>query len=617
MEKSLKHRRVSSFRVLLYLLLVMSLLLSACGAAATPAAEVAAPAPTEAPKVEAPAAPAPTDTPVPAAAEPTVAPVAEVDPMMTVYGTALPEDALPYDEQIYKTACDITGNLITADFMVSVYQRICGMAEAFTLALVDLDKDFNVIPMAADSWEASADGLTWTFHIQPGLMWSDGTPVTAHDWVATYRYAADPEHAWDFAWFYSGVIKNWDEIIAGELPTEELGVVAVDDLTLQITTYNPFPPLPGMMKFSWALQAAALEAHGPFYNNDPATSVSMGRWKLISLEPGKSVVLEANEKFTGRNPLKLKRMEVTYMDVSTEFAAFQKGEVSQIAYGSLTPADFDLVMADPVLKDNYLRHFGDFRTDYLLFDTFNPPFNDINVRKAFAHAVDRESIVPSVMGEIKGMPAYAFLMPGFPSSSVKGELNEYQNYDCDMAKTYLADAGFADGAGFPPQELWLRGEGPAMQAVYQAVAASITECLGVQIEVSNKDGKVYMDALNAKPTQLTFGAVSYGMDYLDPANMLGIWVSTGRHSWKNDEFDTLIREATPLVGDPTLRDQMFRDAEKILVDDVGGIFIDHRWAGTLYQPYVLGDGLRTPDSNGIAAWHWGNDWVWGDIYLAK
>ena len=617
MEASVKHRRVSSFQVVLYLLLVMSLLLSACGAAATPAAEVAAPAPTEAPKVEAPAAPAATDTPVPPAAEPTAVPVPEVDPMMTVYGTTLPEDALPYEEQVYKSGCSITANAITADFNVSVYQRYCGLDNAFSLALVDLDQDFNVIPAAADSWEASADGLTWTFHINPALMWSDGTSVTANDWVATYRYAADPEHAWDFAWFYSGVIKNWDEIIAGELPTEELGVVAVDDLTLAITTYHPFPPLPGMMTFSWPLQAAAMEAHGPLYNNDPATSVSMGRWKLVSLEPGKGSVLEANEMYTGPNPLELKRWEITYLDVSTAFAAFQKGEISEMGYEWLTPADFDIVMADPVLKENYLRHFGDFRTDYLLFDTFNPPFNDLNVRKAFAHAVDRESIVASVLGEVKGLAAYAFLMPGFPSSSAKGELNEYQNYDCDAAKQHLADAGFADGASFPAQELWLRNEGPAMQAVYQGVAASISACLGGAIEVSNKDGKVYMDALNAEPTGITFGAVSYGMDYLDPSNMLGIWVSTGRHSWKNDEFDTLIREATPLVSDPTLRDQMFRDAEKILVDDVGGVFIDHRWQGTLYQPNVQGDGLRTPDSNGITAFHWGNDWVWGDIYLAK
>lgn len=613
MEVSLKHHRVSSFRVVLYLILVMAMLLSACTPATPDAvAEPAAPAPTEAPKAE--AAPAATEAP---AAAPTEAPVAEADPMMTIYGTELPAGALPYDQQILTQACSNTATQTAFDFMVTVYQRYCAGDSAFSLSLVDLDKDFNVIGMAAESWEASDDGLTWTFHLRPGMVWSDGTPVTANDWVQTFRYAADPAHAWDFSWFYAGVIKNWDEAIAGEVPLEELGVVAVDDLTLAVTTYSPFPPLPGMMHFAWPLQAKALEAYGPYYNNDPATSVTFGRFKLVSMEPGKKIVMDANPTFVGPNPPFLKQLVFIYMDLSTSFASFQKGEIDQVASEFLNPADLDLVMADPVLKENYFRGFGDFRTDYLMMDTFNPPFNDLNVRKAFAHAVDRESIVKNVMGEVKGSPAYSLLMPGFPSSDVKGDLHQYQNYDCDMAKQYLADAGFPDGAGFAPLELWLRDESAAFQAIFQATAASISSCLNVQIEVSNKDRKVYTEAMNAKPTGLTFGAVSYGMDYLDPTNMLGIFKFGGRHSWKNDEFDALISEATPLVSDPAKRDQMFRDAEKILVDDVGGIFIDHRWAGDLFQPYVMGDGFRVPDSNGIASFHWGNDWVRGTMYIAE
>src|SRR5690606_7138059 len=198
-----------------------------------------------------------------------------------------------------------------------------------------------------------------------------------------------------------------------------------------------------------------------------------------------------------------------------------------------------------------------------------------------------------------------------------GVLKEYQAYNCEAAQQHLADAGYPDGEGFPPQEMWLRNEGPAMQAVYQAVAASISSCLGVEIQVSNKDNKVYMDSLNAKPTQITFGAVDYGMDFLDPSNLLGIWLSTGRHSWKNDEFDSLVTEASSMVGDPERRDQMFRDAERILVDDVGGAFVSHRWHGDLVKPYLQGEGIREPDSQGIAAFHWGNDWVWGTIYLAE
>lgn len=534
----------------------------------------------------------------------------------TILGEKLPDDAASYDMQVYTVPCDITGNHITFDFQVTVYQRFC-LSDLFQDQLVNLDKDFNIIPASAESWEVSDDGLTWTFHIKPGLQWSDGTPLTAADWEATYQLIANPEHAWDFAWFYAGVIKNWDEIIAGELEPTELGVKAVDDLTLQIETAKPWPAMPAMMQFSFVLQKKALEEHGPLYNSNVETSVSAGPFMLDVLEPGKRIELVANPMYQGFRKPRLQRLVAQYQDRTTGFVSFQNREIDQIDYEWLTPADFEIIQSDPALKENYLRHFGDFRTDYLLFDTYNPPFNDLNVRKAFNYAVDRESIVTNVYGEIKALPAHSFLMPGYPASDVEDALTEYQTYDCDKAKEHLSEAGYPDGEGFPALEMWLRNEGPALQAVYQAVAASIQQCLGVTIEVSNKDFKVYMDSLNAKPTQLQFGGVSYGMDFLDPSNMLGIWVSTGRHSWKNDEFDQLVAEASSMTGDPEARLQMFKDAEKILVDDVGGIFIAHRWQGNLFQSYVQGDGIREPDSQGIAAWHWGNDWVWSNIYISK
>jgi peptide/nickel transport system substrate-binding protein/oligopeptide transport system substrate-binding protein len=530
-----------------------------------------------------------------------------------------PDNAAPVEEQVLRMPCDNTANATTFDFAVAVYQRFCGNALdlLFSEPLTTFDKEFNVIPVTAESWSVAADGVTWTFNIKKGLEWSDGTPVTAHDYEATYRLTASPEHAWDFAWFYNGIIKNWTQAVAGDVPVEEIGMKAVDDYTLEIVTETPFPPLPGVMTYSWTLQKKALEEHGPFYNNDLATHVSSGPFTLNEFDPGNLIVLEANPSYKGIFPPRLQRLEGIYMARETYFAAFQNGEIDRVPYEALSPADFAIVESDPVLSENYLRHFGDFRTDYLLFDTFNPPFNDINVRKAFAYAVDREAIVKNVYGEIKAMSAHAMLMPGFPDADVDGTLSEYQTYDCDKAKQHLADAGFADGEGFPVLEMWMRNEGAAMSSVYTAVAASISDCLGVSIEASNKDFKVYMDALNAKPTQLTFGAVSYGMDFVDASNMLGIWVSTGRHSWKNEAFDKLVIEAGAVVDDMAKRSQMFKDAEKILVDDVGGVFIAHRWQGDLFAPYVQGDSIRVPDSKGISGWHFNNLNVISDLYIAK
>ena len=134
-----------------------------------------------------------------------------------------------------------------------------------------------------------------------------------------------------------------------------------------------------------------------------------------------------------------------------------------------------------------------------------------------------------------------------------------------------------------------------------AIAGMIKDNLNISIEVSNKEQKLFMDTLNSH--KLPFYMVSYGFDYLDASNMLGIWVSGGRHAWSNPQFDKLVTDATSLSGDPAKRSQMFKDAEKILVDDVGGIFVYHVTPGWIYRPYLKGPEFE-PDKTGITTWHW-------------
>ena len=144
--------------------------------------------------------------------------------------------------------------------------------------------------------------------------------------------------------------------------------------------------------------------------------------------------------------------------------------------------------------------------------------------------------------------------------------------------------------------LWLRNENDLNQAIAAAIAAMLKDNLGIDVQVSNKETKLFMDTLNAH--KLPFYFLSYGFDYLDPSNMLGIWVTGGRHAWTNPEFDKLVKDASSLIGDNAKRNQMFKDAEKILVDDVGGIFIYHVTPGNIYKPYLKGEELE-PDKTGV------------------
>jgi peptide/nickel transport system substrate-binding protein/oligopeptide transport system substrate-binding protein len=285
----------------------------------------------------------------------------------------------------------------------------------------------------------------------------------------------------------------------------------------------------------------------------------------------------------------------------THFAGYQANEADFVQGQALQTADNEIIAADPELSKDVHTNSQDFRTDYLFFDTKTPPFDNVKVRQAFSHIVDRDTIIKTIVTPSQGIPAYSFLMPGFPAANSEG-LKDIQSYDPAKAKALLAEAGFPDGKGFPKLTLWLRNESATRQAVAQAIAATIKQELGIEVEVSNKDQKVFMTALNAKPTEIQFGMVSYGMDFLDPSNMLGVWLGTGRHNWQNATFDKLVNTAAESL-DATGRIAQFQEAEKLLVTDAPAVFIYHRTVGDLIKPWVKGTALE-PNSAGSAGLQW-------------
>jgi ABC-type oligopeptide transport system substrate-binding subunit len=534
-------------------------------------------------------------------------------------GVTLPADAAPADQQVYLYHYDSTSDFTTIDFFESVYKRGGAISDILSDSLVRLDKNFKVQPGAATKWSVDSTGLVWTFQLDPKLVWTDGTPVTADDYVATFRYGADPKHAWDFTWFFGGVIKNWDEAVAGKVALDQLGVTAVDANTLSVTTVSPAPYLPAMMLYSNPFQKKSLEAKGGLYNSNPATSVSSGPFVLKEWTKGTRLVYEANPKYGGTNKPFIQKIIVIGAAPSTDFASYQANEIDFVVGSNLSPADNQIILSDPKLQKESHPQPNDFRTDYFFFDTKNPPFNNIKVRQAISHVVDRDALIQQIIKPTQGIPAYSFLMPGFPASNSAG-LKSIQNYDLAVAKQLMAEAGFPGGKGFPKVTLWLRNEAPVRQAVAQAIAASIKQNLGIEVEVSNKENKTFTDAMNAKPTQITFGMVSYGMDFLDPYNMLSVWLGGGRHNWNNDTFDGMVKKAASFTGDPAQRVQMFQEAEKLLVTEVPGVFIYHRYQSDLYKPYLKGTELEA-DANGVAAIHWPGystyNNVIGSMYISK
>jgi ABC-type oligopeptide transport system substrate-binding subunit len=509
---------------------------------------------------------------------------------------ALPADAAAADQQIYVVHTGLEAKVL--DFYESVYARP-GIADLWSEPLVRLSKDNEIVPGAALSWSGSQDGKTWTFNLDKALMWSDGNPVTADDYIATFQYGADPKHAWDFTWYFQGVMVGWDDAIGGKIPLDQLGVKKTDDHTLIIQTQVPAPYLPAMLLYSWPLSKAALAKSGPLYNTKPETMVSAGPFMLKEWTKDQQLVYVRNPKYTGKLTPAITQIVQKVADAKTDFTSYQNNEIDFAA--DPAPAELKIIQADPDLSKQVYPSLQDYRTYYLFFDVTKPPFDNLKVRQAFSHAFDRDTIQKQILGP-GGITAYSWLAPGFPASNRDG-LKDIQAYDVAKAKQLLSDAGFPDGKGFPKQTLWLRNENALNQAVANAMQSMLKQNLGIDSDVSNKDTKLFMDSLTAKPTQILYGFVSYGMDFIDPFNMLGVWLSGGRHSWVNKDFDDKVKSAASFIGDPAQRIKMFQDAERILVTDCPGIFIYHKTQIQLFKPYVKGDAL-TPDKSGNASMHW-------------
>jgi peptide/nickel transport system substrate-binding protein/oligopeptide transport system substrate-binding protein len=506
-------------------------------------------------------------------------------------------DAAPPENQVIRFA-SATGGARVLDFYEEVYGRP-GVADLWSDPLVRLSKEFEIIPGAATDWTVSEDGMSFVFNLDQDLMWSDGNPVTAADYVKTFQYAADPEHAWDFSWFWLDDIVNFEEAIGGTVPLEEIGVkVGANEYQVVFTTKVPAPYLPAKLLYSLPLSKAALESTGPLYNTNPETTVSAGPFILEEWVLDQQIVYKRNEAYTGKQQIPLQRIIVKFADAGTFFNLYDADEIDYMD----GPGPAELLIMEGDRPDEIFQGVGDFACLYFFFDVNTAPWDNKLVRQAFSHVIDREAMKQQIWTS-QANPAYSYMMPGFPDANEEG-LKDIQKFDPDLAKQLLAEAGYPDGEGFPSLTLQFRGlPSPIETSTVNAFATMVKDNLNIDIEIQTIDRDTFYTMMNAKPTEISFGWVSYGMDYFDASNMLSVWKSGGRHSWNNADFDAKVEEATAFIGDPAQRTALFQEAERMLVEDCPAIWAYHPTPIQLIKPYIKGPALD-PDSNGIAAIHW-------------
>ena len=190
------------------------------------------------------------------------------------------------------------------------------------------------------------------------------------------------------------------------------------------------------------------------------------------------------------------------------------------------------------------------------------------------------------------------LPPGFPAEA-NDALQSIQQYDPALGRKLLAEAGYPGGKGFPRVEMWIRRDVRPVHEAGEAIQAMIRQNLGINLVVRNMEIKIFMDAINNH--RLPLGLVRFGADFIDPSSLMNLWLSSGRHAWKNKLFDQLVVKAGGVVGDYRARMDLYRLAERILVEEVGGLFVWYPTMNQLWKPNIRGEALE-PNQRGFRAW---------------
>lgn len=505
-------------------------------------------------------------------------------------GLTLPPDALPLEQQIIRLPI---GEGSFGHIMESLYNQAYGHAGGYE-PLTSLDNDLNVVGVGAERWAVSADGLSWDFALRRELVFSDGAPITAHDWVFTLRRALG--RGYDFGWFY-GDIKNALAVLNQELPPEQLGITALDDYTLRITTAAPTPYLPALGIWFGVAPRQAYERAGDTWSLNPETYISSGPFTLARFERGVRYEWVLNPSYRGvRRPYVATIQEELQ---PTGLAAYLTGDVQSYTIDSNAPlGELDTVNTTPWLRAEANPQPATY-TEYLGFNTLPgryPPLDNPDVRLALCKAIDKEALV-SRLSRGFAEPAWGILPRGFPNAhgDALKEL-EPNRFDPEAARQLLARAGYPDGAGFPTFALWVRQPDPASSALAEAIQARWKEHLGITVELRTADVQSFTDVAFAQQRAPLY-YVAYALDYYDPSTFLNVFRDGGRHPHRDPDWTAFYNQANATL-DAGERLRLLAEAERRLVEGAAWYFLRSPFALKLWPCNLAGEAVQ-PNKEGF------------------
>jgi len=442
-------------------------------------------------------------------------------------------------------------------------------------------------PSIAEKIDVSEDLLTYTFTLRDA-KWSNGDPVTAHDFEYAWKRVLDPKTAANYAYqlYY---IKNGEKANKGEVSLDEVGVKALDDKTLQVTLENPTPYFLELTAFYtyYPVNKKVVEAN-PKWAAEAATHVGNGPFKMETWEHKSKLVVVKNENYWDKDNVKLEKIEFSMVeDENTELSMFDNGEIDWAgAPLSTLPTD-----AIPALKESGKMVTQPIAGTYWYkFNTEKAPFNNVKIRKAFAYAINRQAIIDNVT-QTNQQPAMGAVPP---SMSLK-DGGYFKDNDVETAKKLLAEGMQELGISQLPPITLSFNTSEGHKKIAEAIQDQWKKALGVEVKLENKEWAVYLEDLHQGNYQV--GRMGWLGDFNDPINFLELYKDKdgGNNDtrWENPKFKELLNQSA-LETDPEKRKAILAEAEAILMDEmpVAPIyFYTNSWVKKDEVKGVIVDGL--------------------------
>lgn len=457
--------------------------------------------------------------------------------------------------------------------------------------LTSLDEAGQPQPELATSWDVSDDGLTYTFHLAEDATWSDGTPVTANDFVYGWQRLVNPDTASEYAFILDTMhVKNAAAVNAGEMDVSELGVTAVDDHTFEVQLDLPCEFLLGLMAFpsTFPLNQAFYEAHADTYAQSPEDMIYCGPYTMTDWQQGNEYTFTKRDDYFNQDKEAADTVTFKFIqDTQSAMLAYQQG-------------DIDVVKLQSEQVDQYKdsEGFTNRLTGYLWYLSINftrDTFQNDNLRAAIAYGIDRDTICESVLKD--GSVSAEGIVPlelatGPDGKDFRETAGQVVEYDPDKAAEYYAAAVEELGGDVTFDLLFEDSE--ASKAVAENIQSQLqSACPGLTVNLDSKPKKTRLDLMDTQEYDVCL--TRWGPDYADPQTYMDLFTTWNTSSndgkYSSADYDTLIEAATTGkdATNPEARWQDMIDAEKILVaEDHGVVPVYQNGGAMMINPEIDG-----------------------------